>query len=158
MAAGAVAAVAATSRSLTPTLLRRVCDLPRVLPVHRPFCMRLGLWVRCAERLCTGLPMGAMHGARHNMCGMTGLTHEEKLQRGRALLAAHRARGCLCCRARAMCACSVRRRCVQNADLCETLNHCAEKDKKKTKTCNYFEPTYREICSEEWGRWHAHFA
>lgn len=54
MAGAAGAVMARTRPSVTPTFLRRVCDLPRVLPVHRPFCMRLGLWVRCAERPARG--------------------------------------------------------------------------------------------------------
>jgi hypothetical protein len=69
-----------------------LCSAP-CSAVHRPVLRAVGAVSARGQRRCTGLAMGAVHGVRRNMCGLTGLTHEEKLQRGRALLAAHRARG-----------------------------------------------------------------
>ena len=42
MAGAAGAVMARTRPSVTPTFLRRVCDLPRVLPVHWPVLRAVG--------------------------------------------------------------------------------------------------------------------
>ena len=80
---------------------RESCEGFVICPLFRAlFCIPVPLGGRRGgERGCTGLPLETAVGPLRDMCGFAGLTHEEKLARGWALLNKHRARerGCYHC-------------------------------------------------------------